>query len=154
MKSIQCIRKIMLALFLCLSLGTQSLAEDINSAVRTLDNKQGKCPCFDGADLAELIEGAAGNASCTYTFNVDRRIRIFDTSTPSNQAFTRAGVACFGPKVRGGNAPGLPGVGSFAMYDQEGKDCRKTIIKAARNYGLQCTCINQNGAVVACPDSL
>lgn len=120
-----------------------------------LDKKPGKkCPCFDEADLAVLIEGAQ-TPSCTYTFNVDRRIRVFDAITPSNQAFTRAGVACFGPKVRGGNAPGLPGVGSFAMYDSEGEDCRKTIINAANEYGLQCMCINEDGQVVdPCPDSL
>jgi hypothetical protein len=121
--------------------------------VLTLDEKDGICPCFDHVDLNELIENAA-NPVCTYNYNVDRRLRIFDTETPADQAFTRAGVACYGAKVRAGNAPGLPGVGSFAMYDSEGKSCRKTLIKAARRHQLDCGCINQDGENVACPDSL
>ena len=154
MNSIRWTRNLALTLLASLLLGTQSPAGDINKAVKSLDDKHGQCPCFDRQDLAELIEAAAGNAICTYTFNVDRRLRIFDALMPSKQAFTRAGVACSGPKVRGGNAPGLPGVGSFAMYDSEGEDCKDNILAAAKKYGLQCTCIDQDGVAVACPDSL
>ncbi len=153
---------IALALFLCFGLGNQPLAGDINGAVLKLDRKQGKCPCFDRADLDKLIDeiySFGGTPACTYTFNVDRRIRIFDktdsTPGPNNQAFTRAGVACFGPKVKAGNAPGLPiTIGSFAMYDSEGKNCRKRIIKAANKNYIECKCINQDGETVACPDFL
>ena len=41
MKAIRCIEKLTLALFLCLGLGTQLPAADINDAVQKLDNKNG-----------------------------------------------------------------------------------------------------------------
>ena len=167
MKSILCIQKLTLALFMCLSLvslGVQSQAANLNDDVKKLDDKKGECPCFDEEDLVDLI--APGNAMCTYNFNSDRRLRIFDQSYPSlnstvGNAFTRAGVACYGPKViSGGGATGLPPVGGFAMYDEEGEDCRKKIFRAANHVGLSCECVTFNeytgkiDLVVPCPDSL
>jgi hypothetical protein len=152
MKMIRTGWKLALALGLALGLVAGQAGADPRDVLE-LDDKDGRCPCFDKADLAELIENSV-DPVCTYNYNVDRRLRIFDAETPANQAFTRAGVACYGPKVRAGNAPGLPGVGSFAMYDSEGNSCRKALLRTARRYGLECGCINQDGANVTCPDSL
>jgi hypothetical protein len=156
-------RKRTLALFICLGfclgLATPSHAShfnffgrDLNEEVRDLDDKRGRCPCFNDEDLARLIADAS-SPMCTYNFNADRRLRIFDDdvnpgniNSPEANAFTRASVACFGPRVRPGNSPGLPPVGGYAIYNEEGKACRDAILRAANKARLECVCLDQNGA--------
>lgn len=156
MKSIWYIQQLTMVFVLFLGLGTQVQAWELNGDIRKLDNHNGKCPCFDRKDLDDLVARADSEVQCTYTYNVDRRLKLFFGTAPDNQAFTRAGVACFGPKVRpGGPGTGLPGRGSYAMYDSEGKHCRKLIRKVANYNGIKCQCINEAGETLPnCPDSL
>ena len=81
---------LILTIILIMLFAFAAQAEGMNFAVKKLDNKKGKCPCFDRADIDELIMNTP-DAICTYTFNVDRRLKIAAPgASPSttNQVFT------------------------------------------------------------------
>ena len=168
MKNIRRIRQLILTLFICLGLGlaAQSQAAGLNSEVQKLDNKGGKCPCFDNEDVEGIIEGE-GNAICRYSFDIDRRLQIIidenvddpDPQQKDANAYVRRNLACYGPKVKPGTGTGLPGVGSFALAgSKEGDDCFNILIQAANKANISCKCVTQEGGDLVtlddCPDSL
>ena len=121
----------------------------INAEVTALDKAfAAKCPCFDAQDVRKFVRDAgAKNVNCHYHVDTDRRLRIstsdqFADLLGEAQIFTRAGVACFGPKVIKSGVQGLPSIGGYAMYDKQGKDCFRTLIRVLDDYGIVCEVVS------------